>query len=63
MFTYMICSVLEVKGTLHSKLALDFFLAGIKVCISENFYYENDLDWCRRYLDILGRNVLKDADV
>jgi len=49
------------RETLNSKLALDF-LAGPKVCILENFYNENDLDWCRRYLDILGRNVLKDAD-
>ena len=52
----------SVKGILHSKLALDL-LADLKVRILENFYSENDRDWCRRYLDILGRNVLKDADV
>jgi len=51
------------KDTLHSKLALDF-LAGLKYIFLENFYNKkNDLDWCRRYLDILGRKVLKDADV
>jgi len=55
-------AVVAIKGTLHSKLALDFS-ADPEVCILENIYNENDLDWCRRYLDILGRNVLKDADV
>jgi len=50
----------RIKWTLHSKLARNF-LADLKVCILENFYNENDLDWCRRYLDILGRNLLKDA--
>jgi len=29
----------------------------------KKIYNENDLDWCRRYLDILRQNVLKDADV
>jgi len=52
-----------LKGTLHSKLTLDF-LAGLKVCIfGKNFTVKYSLDWCRRYLDILGWNVLKDADV
>ena len=51
-----------LKGTLHSKLALDFF-SWPKNIFLENFYNENDLDWCRRYLDMLGQNVLKDADV
>ena len=51
----------DFKGRLHSKLALNF-LAGLKVFL-ENFYNENDLDWCRRYLDILCRNMLKDAEV
>ena len=29
----------------------------------ENFYDKKDLAWCRRYLDILGQNVLKDTEV
>jgi len=52
-----------LKETLHSKLALDFF-SWPKIYIFGKFLQQkNDLDWCRRYLDILGRIVLKDADV
>jgi len=38
-------------------MAIDFF-ASLKVCILIIFYNE-----CRRYLDILNQNLLKDTDV
>jgi len=35
----------------------------LPVIFLENLYNKNDVDWRRLYLDILGRNVVKDADV
>jgi len=62
-FDFNFLKSVPFKWTLHSKLPLDFFSGPKSIYFWKIFTIKKDLDWCRRYLDILGRNVLKDTDV